>query len=172
MGWDDIQRGVTFCTRCGGRLAVRPPHPDERPRPVCDACGAVVYLDPKVAVGAIIAHESGIVLLKRAINPGYGKWVFPGGFADRGEPLEAAAIRETREEVGLTVETVGLVGAYSYHDHPVVVVVYRGHVLGGALKAGEEALDARVFQVSDLPWDDLAFPSTAHAIKDYLASVT
>ena len=170
MGWDDIQRGVTFCVRCGGRLEVRPPNPDERPRPVCGACGAVVYLDPKVAVGTIVPHEGGIVLLKRAINPGHGKWVFPGGFVDRGEPLEAAAVREFREEAGLTVETRSLVGVYSYRDHPVVIVVYQGRVVDGALRAGEEALEARVFPISDLPWGDLAFPSTIQAIKDYLAS--
>jgi ADP-ribose pyrophosphatase YjhB (NUDIX family) len=130
----------------------------------------VVYLDPKVAVGTIIWHEGGIVLLKRAINPGYGKWVFPGGFVDRGEPLQDAAVREAWEEVGLTVETTGLVGAYSYRDHPVVVLVYHARVVGGALKAGDEALEVGVFSVRDLPWDDLAFSSTAQALNDHLAS--
>ena len=171
MGWDEIQRGVTFCAHCGGRLEVRSLKPTERPRPVCTACGVVVYLDPKVAVGTIIPHEDGIVLLKRAINPGYGKWVFPGGFVDRGESLEEAAAREAWEEVGLRVETERLVGVYSYPDYPVVILVYQASVVGGILKAGEEALEATTFAVEALPWDDLAFESTRHALRAYASCV-
>ncbi|MEZ5285952.1 MAG: NUDIX domain-containing protein [Vicinamibacterales bacterium] len=52
-----------------------------------------------MAVGTIIAGPDGrIVLVRRAIEPGYGKWVFPGGYVDRGEEVTLAAIREAREE--------------------------------------------------------------------------
>lgn len=168
MGWNEIQRGVTFCAHCGGRLEVRVLKPSERPRPVCTVCGRIVYLDPKVAVGTIVSHDGGLVLLKRGIEPGYGKWVFPGGFVDRGETLEEAAARETLEEVGLNVATERLLGAYSYREYPVVVVVYAARVIGGGIAAGEEALEARVFPISDLPWDDLAFTSTRQALADYV----
>ncbi len=168
MGWDEIQRGVTFCAHCGGRLEVRSPRPADRPRPVCGACGVVVYLDPKVAVGTIIPHEGGLVLLKRAIEPGRGKWVFPGGFVDRGESLEEAAVREAREEVCLDVEPVSLLGVYSYRKYPVVIVVYEARVIGGALKAGEEVLEAQVFAADGVPWSDLAFESTKDALRAYL----
>lgn len=168
MGWDEIQRGVTFCASCGGRLAVQPPRPGDRPRPVCTVCGHVVYLDPKVAVGAIVAHDGGLVLLKRGIEPGYGKWVFPGGFVDRGETLEEAAARETLEEVGLEVVTDGLLGAYSYREFPVVVVVFAARVTGGRLAAGDETLEAKTFAVDRLPWDELAFPSTKQALAAYV----
>ena len=58
------------------------------------------HLDPKVAVGAIIRmSDCGIVLCRRAIDPGYGRWVFPGGYVDRGEALEAAALREVRNAI-------------------------------------------------------------------------
>jgi len=52
-----------------------------------------------VAVGTITSLDGKLVLLKRGIEPAYGKWVFPGGFVDRGERVEEAAIRETREEI-------------------------------------------------------------------------
>ena len=68
-----------FCPTCGGALASRLLKAGDPDRLVCEGCGFVFYLDPKVAVGTIIADSDGrIVLVKRAIEPGYGKWVFPG----------------------------------------------------------------------------------------------
>ena len=172
MGWDEIQREVRFCPWCGGRLTVQPPKSGEKPRPVCTGCGRVVYLDPKLAVGTIVSHEGGLVLLRRGIEPGYGKWVFPGGFVDRGETLEEAAARETLEEVGLEVSTGRLLGAYSYREYPVVVLVYDARVTGGSLVAGDEALEAKTFPASSLPWDELAFASTKQALADYVKNST
>ncbi len=100
----DDSHAYRFCPRCGGPLERRALKATEPERPVCTRCGFVFYLDPKVAVGTIIQSQSGrIVLVRRAIEPGYGKWVFPGGYVDRGEALTSAAMREAREECGLDV---------------------------------------------------------------------
>ena len=79
---------------------------------VCSACQFVFFLDPKVAACTIIPLDGKIVLLQRAIEPGYGKWVFPGGYVDRGETVADAAIREAREEVSLEVRLVSLLDVY------------------------------------------------------------
>ena len=69
---------------------------------MCTSCGFVFYMDPKVAVGTIIrTADEHLVLVRRAIEPGYGLWVFPGGYVDRGEEITAAALREAKEESGL-----------------------------------------------------------------------
>ena len=138
---------------------------------MCDACGFVFYLDPKVAVGAIFESAGGIVLLRRGIEPGYGRWVFPGGYVDRGETLEAAARREALEEVNAEIRITRLLNAYSYAGRPVVVVVYAAEAVGGALRAGEEAIEVRAFEPKAIPWDDLAFPSTRDALRDFLNQV-
>src|SRR5687767_15079954 len=126
-------------------------------------------MDPKVAVGTIIRAADGrLVLVKRAIEPGYGRWVFPGGYMDRGEEITAAAVREAREESGLDVRIDGLVNIYSYVGRPLIIVVYAATVLGGELCCDDECLEARLFAVEDIPWDELAFRSTHDALRDYL----
>ena len=111
----DETRTYRFCPRCGGELERRLLKSTEPERLVCLRCAFVFYLDPKIAVGTIIRTSDGrIVLVRRAIDPGYGKWVFPGGYVDRGEPLTTAAVREAREECGLDVRLDGLVNIYSY----------------------------------------------------------
>src|SRR4051812_19453705 len=113
-----------FCPRCGGSLEKRNLRPVDPERLVCTACEFVFYLDPKVAVGTIIrTADSQLVLVRRAIEPGYGLWVFPGGYVDRGEELGAAAIREAREESGLDVRLDRLRNNYSPPRPPAVIVV-------------------------------------------------
>jgi ADP-ribose pyrophosphatase YjhB (NUDIX family) len=137
-------------------------------RLVCGACRFVFYLDPKVAVGAICESAGGIVLLRRGIEPGRGKWVFPGGYVDRGEALEDAARREAREEIGADIRVARLVNVYSYAGRPVVVVVYAAELLGGPPRPGDETLEVRSFAPAEIPWDDLAFRSTRDGLRDYL----
>src|SRR5215207_2618639 len=104
-----------FCPTCAGPLESRSLKAGDPERLVCTRCGQVLYLDPKVAVGTIIKTDRDrLVLVRRAIEPGYGLWVFPGGYVDRGEGVESAAIREAREEAGLDVRLDGLLNIYSY----------------------------------------------------------
>ena len=161
-----------FCPRCGGTLERKVLKATEPERLVCGACGFVFYLDPKIAVGTIITSLSGrLVLCRRAIEPGYGKWVFPGGYVDRGEPLTIAAIREAREECGLDVRIDSLVNIYSYAGRIPVIVVYAATALGGELANDDESLETAEFDRESLPWEELAFRSTEEGLRDYLAGL-
>ena len=145
----------------------------EPTRLVCtdEVCRHVFYLDPKLAVGTIIRGESGgLLLLKRAIEPGYGKWVFPGGYVDRGEEVKRAAIREAREELGLDVRIERLINVYSYDGRVPVIIVFAATMTGGTLAIDDESLEVREFGADEIPWDDLAFKSTYEALRDYLAA--
>jgi ADP-ribose pyrophosphatase YjhB (NUDIX family) len=164
----DIYR---HCPVCGGALSSRLLKASEPERLVCQAghCGFVFYQDPKVAVGTIIADEAGrIVLVRRAIEPGYGKWVFPGGYVDRGELVTAAALREAREEAGLEIRIERLLNVYSYAEHAPVIIVYTATMIGGCLECDDEGLEARMFTAEQIPWDALAFRSTRDALREYL----
>ena len=153
---------------CGGGLEPRLLRAGEPERLVCTACGFVFYLDPKVAVGTIISDsERRVVLVKRAIEPGYGKWVFPGGYVDRGEEVTIAARREAREEAGLEVRIDRLINVYSYHGRTPVVIVYAATILGGSLACDDEGLEARFFREDEIPWDELAFTSTHQGLTEF-----
>ena len=151
-----------FCPRCGGSLRATQLKPGEPSRPVCDRCGHIVYLDPKVAVGTIIRNRRReIAMVRRAIEPGYGKWVFPGGYVDRGEALLAAASREALEESRLEIEIDGLVNVYSYPGRVPVIVIYAATHVGGELEADDESLEARWFGETALPWSGPGVPQHA-----------
>lgn len=144
-------------------------------RLVCtnDACGFVFYLDPKIAVGTVIRMpDQRIVLVRRAIEPGYGKWVFPGGYVDRGEEITLAAIREAREEAGIEIAIERLLNVYSYAGRTPIIVVYAASYVSGDLIVDDEGLEARAFDAAQIPWDELAFRSTHDALREYLASGT
>lgn len=168
----DESHAFRFCPRCGGALDRRLLKPSEPERLVCTLCGFVFYLDPKIAVGTIIRTAADtIVMVRRAIDPGYGRWVFPGGYVDRGEPLTVAAIREAREECGLDVRLEGLVNIYSYPGRAPVIVVYAATALGGTLCVDDEGLEIAEFTPTSIPWDELAFRSTSEGLRDYLAGL-
>lgn len=164
--------GFKFCPKCGSALEKRRLKEFEPERLLCPDCGYVMYLNPKVAAGAVVEHRGGVVLLRREIDPRAGFWVHPGGFVDRGETLEQAARRETFEEVGLDVEIGRLLGAFSFADSEVVVVTFAAHVISGEPVVGDESLEVRTFAPHEIPWDELAFPSTRLALDEYLRTAS
>ena len=169
---DDDESVFKFCPVCGARLEPRVLKATEPKRLVCtnSACEFVFYLDPKIAVGTIIrtGDHGKIVLVKRAIEPGFGKWVFPGGYVDRGEQITVAALREAREEAGLDIRLDHLINIYSYAGRAPVIVVYAATMISGTLAVDDESSEIREFSVDEIPWDDLAFPSTKDGLREYI----
>ena len=158
-----------FCPPCGGPLESRLLKDGDPPRLVCLTCGFIFYLDPKLAVGTVISDDRNrVVLVRRAIEPGYGKWVFPGGYVDRGEEVLSAAVREAREEVGLDVRIDRLINVYSYAGRTPVIVVYSATMIGGRLECDDEGIEAKFFEAAAIPWDELAFQSTKEALREFL----
>lgn len=157
-----------FCPRCAGPLEARVVKDGDPDRLVCARCGFVFYQGPKLVAGAIIEKDGGIVLIQRAIEPGYGKWTFPGGFVERGEVAEAAAAREALEETGVEIVVGDVVGLYSYAGQIPAIVVFSAEAVGGAMEPLDETLDVRIFPPDSLPWSEMAFPSTEDALTDYL----
>jgi len=106
---------------------------------------------PVVGIGVVIVKEGEIALIKRGNEPSKGKWTIPGGLVELGENLEAAVIRETKEEVCLDVDNVQLIdvvdnidldehGKVKYH---YVIIDYLVHVKSGNIQAASDAEELR-----------------------------
>jgi len=161
--------GYRFCPRCGSILEARCVKAGEQDRLCCAGCEFVFYLDPKLAAGVVVTVEDRVVLLRRAIEPALGAWVFPGGFVDRGEHPEEAAVREAWEEAGIRVALDGILGIYSHPPgSPVILIVYHGRILEGSPEALDESLEVGFFAAEAMPWDDLAFQTTRMALRDFV----
>jgi 8-oxo-dGTP diphosphatase len=138
----------------------------------CPCCGSELekYKNPFPTVDIIIETEKGIILIKRK-NPPHG-WALPGGFVDYGESLEAAAVREAKEETSLDIQLISQLGAYSDPSRDprfhTVSVVFRARAVSGSLVAADDAVDAGCFNQGSLP-QDLAFDH-GKILKDYFSS--
>ncbi len=156
--------GGSYCTNCGARLATMTL--EGRERDVCPACGAIAYRNPlPVAAAVMLNRERQALLVKRANEPQAGMWCLPGGFAELGETIDQAAIRELREETGLEARISRLLTARSqptafYGD--LLFICFEVEQTGGRECPGDDAESLGWFALSDHP--PLAFAAHTEAL--------
>jgi ADP-ribose pyrophosphatase YjhB (NUDIX family) len=144
------------------------PDGDNRARMVCQDCGFIHYENPRIVVGAVATLDDQILLCRRAIPPREGYWTVPGGFMENNETTEEAAIRETLEETGASIDVCDLLALYSLPHIGQVHMVYRAEMTAPKIEVGPECTEARLFAVEELPWDELAFPTNTWALSHFL----
>ena len=157
-----------FCEHCGHALIQRVVE-ENHTRPVCPACGLIVYRNPPIAAGVIAERADGkIALVLRGENPGKGLWGLPAGFMEIDETVEEAARRECLEETGLTVAMGDLLGVWSFHHQGKhtsgVLVVYAARVNGGKPRAGSDSADVKFCALDEIVEEQLAFSTHRDAI--------
>lgn len=156
---------MPFCMQCGAGMAEAVPPGDDRLRLICPACGYIAYINPKVVAGSLPVVDGKVLLLRRGIEPRRGMWTYPGGFLEMGETLEECAVREAHEELGITVGGLRLLGIFSRRQAGVVTVVYLSDLLDGEPRTSPEALASAYFGPDEIPWAELAFPTTVSALE-------
>ena len=158
-----------YCQVCGHFLVERHIAEEGRARLQCESCGFVHYINPRVVAAIIVSNAGDVLLQRRAVEPRAGFWTFPGGFLELGESVEDGARRETLEETGLDVRPERLVGVYSRPHVGIVLVAYAAaSVSRNAIVGDAESSEVRWFAASEIPWEELAFETTQHALRDWL----
>jgi 8-oxo-dGTP diphosphatase len=163
-----------FCPRCGGLLEQQHPHglSDEPAQPTCASCGFIFWQNSKPCAGVLVVDQGRLLLVRRGFEPFKGWWDVPGGFLTEGEHPEAGAVRELKEETGLSIRLTGLVGifmdVYETSGDATLNVFYAGEVAGGEAAAGSDATDMRWFAIDELP-EHIAFACNRQAINVWLA---
>jgi ADP-ribose pyrophosphatase YjhB (NUDIX family) len=156
---------MNFCSHCGAPVELKVPAGDHLPRHVCGRCGTIHYQNPKLVVGCVPQHEGRILLCKRAIEPRRGYWTVPAGFMENAETLQEAAQRESHEEALADVEIGSLVAiVHVLHAHQVHVF-FRAELPKPEFGVGPESLEVTLVREEDVPWPEIAFPSTEFALR-------
>jgi ADP-ribose pyrophosphatase YjhB (NUDIX family) len=159
---------MNFCSNCGaGTLGLRVPDGDTLQRRVCSTCGTIHYENPKIVAGCLPVWGEQVLLCKRAIEPRHGLWTLPAGFLENGETLQSGAQRETLEEADARVELGELYTVISLPQIHQVYMMFRSRLLDLRFGPGTESLEVRLFDESDVPWEQLAFRTIARTLRNF-----
>ena len=158
---------MNYCPECGARVELRIPEGEDRPRHVCPACATIHYQNPKLVVGSLPVSGERILLCRRAIDPRRNSWTLPAGWLENGETVTACALRETCEEAWATVTDLQ---AYTLVNLPHINQLYlilRARLVNQDFRPGPESLEVRLFSLTEIPWDNLAFSAIEQTLRLY-----
>ncbi|HCX66401.1 MAG: NUDIX hydrolase [Parvibaculum sp.] len=149
------------------RFSRRVPTGDNLPRDICDHCGFIHYVNPKIVVGSVVTHDEKFLLCKRSIEPRRGYWTLPAGFMEQGETTAEGARREAMEEANADIRLRDVLAIYSIPRIAQVQIMYRAELPTPDFSPGEESLEVGLFSWDDIPWEELAFPSVYWALTQF-----
>ncbi len=165
--WNSM-KNYRFCPICKGVLSKT--KKDLYLRISCKQCGWVYYFNPLPSVAAFVHDDKDrILLIKRGIAPGRGKWALPTGFVEQNESPEQAVIRELEEETNIKGKVLNLIGVYTEKTKvygSIILIGYKVRSIGDKPKPGSDAVDAKFFPTSKLP--PIVFTSHRSLIHDGL----
>ena len=161
---------MNFCAQCGAPVQLRVPEGDHLPRYTCDACGTIHYQNPRLVVGCVPEHDGRILLCRRAIEPRRGFWTVPAGFhGERRDPAAGGRARipgggaRARSKIGSLLAVVHVLHAQQVH------VFFRADPAAGRVRRRRGKPGSRAGRApADIPWADIAFPSTDFTLRRYL----
>jgi ADP-ribose pyrophosphatase YjhB (NUDIX family) len=160
-------------------FSLKVPPGEDRERRVCDRCGFIDYVNPRIVVGAVAAwcekgspfgpdavglEEVRLLLCRRAIMPRRGYWTLPAGFMEEGETVADATRREATEEAGVELELDQVLCLYDIPGRSQVQIIHRARLNSPRLDPGVETQQAVLFAWKDIPWKALAFYSVSWAL--------
>ncbi len=165
-----MSSAIKHCRNCGALVVYRVPDDgDTRERAVCPQCQTIHYENPLNVVGTVPHLGQRVLLCKRNIEPRRGKWTLPAGFMELHETTAQGAARETQEEAGAQFEMENLFTILNVARVGQVHLFYTARLLNDAFDPGHETMEARLFEESDIPWDEIAFRTVKETLEHYFA---
>ncbi len=151
-----------YCPECKTKMITKGKHPH------CPSCGITIYKNSIPCVGILPIKGGKVLLSKRAIEPHKGAWDIIGGILENGEhPLDGIK-REAKEETGLDVEPIEMLGIYidEYGDgRKTLNLHYIGKVKGGKIKPQEDVESLHWVSIEKIPTSK-GFKNTREALED------
>eukprot|EP01047_Picozoa_sp_COSAG01_P033785 COSAG01_NODE_2503_length_7555_cov_3.547881_4_plen_180_part_00 len=156
-----------YCFECGYHLSYVVPVDDVLPRYLCQRCGYVHYVNPKIITGVLPVWENKILLCKRGIEPRKHKWTLPAGFMELNETPEEGALREAQEEAFIDCDISHLHCVYSSKMYSQVYLIYLARLKQSTYKLTSESVEIALLSKVDVLKKDIAFKSVEFAIQSY-----
>ena len=167
-----FEKGYKYCPTCKGKLTRS--LIDDKWLLNCKKCGFIFWNNPKPVVSTLIEKDGKVLMLKRAKEPFKNYWVLPGGFVDYDEEPDEAAVRETKEEIGLNVYVESVASVYRIGDDPIGVhidIVYFGKAEGEPKLDMKDFTECRYFLPNKLP-EEIAYKHREVIIDWYRRVIT
>jgi len=150
---------------CLKHLVKRVPPGDTLPRDYCEACDTVFYKNPKIVAGVLPLYNNRVLLCKRAIEPKKNYWTLPSGYMECNETLKEAALREAKEEAGITPTIQSLHTIYDLPHIGQVYFLFLAQCDTDAHEPGAETIESKWVDIEDIPYSLLAFSPVYYALK-------
>lgn len=162
---------IKYCTQCGQPTHAQYPEHDHLIRQICTVCHYIHYENPKIVAGALVIEQDKILLCRRAIEPSYGYWTLPAGYLEIGESIQQGAMRECWEEAEAKINIEQLYCIYNILHVGHIYMLFKAKLSDGIFGIGTESLESRLFDIDEIPWQDLAFPSIERTLQHYINDV-
>ena len=159
---------MKYCSNCGDKVTFKDVEDDHLQRFVCEGCDTIHYQNPNVVVGSIPIWDGKILIAKRGISPRSGFWNLPAGFLENQETVEQGAERELFEETEAKVKNLQLFSVYSVPRINQIHIYYRAEMTSDHWALTLESTEIMLCDPADIPWDQIAFPSTKFALEKYI----
>jgi ADP-ribose pyrophosphatase YjhB (NUDIX family) len=160
-----------YCPCCAQKLIIKKIH--QKSRLFCPSCHFIFYQNSKPSTAAVITQNKKILLARRAIPPKKGWWDTPGGFLENGELPEDGIKREIKEELGVAIKPIKLLGIYidtyqasSHPPYKTLNFCYLSKIIKGKIKPADDVKEVKWFNKNNLP-KKIAFKNAKMAIRDW-----
>lgn len=162
---------LKFCPRCGSETFKKADYHSFK----CGVCGFHYFINAAAAVAALIVNDEGkLMLVKRGVEPDYGKLDLPGGFVDAGESMEQALKRELLEELGLEIASfkyiISAPNEYIFSDFTVFTLDFAFKVVPQSLNnlhPMDDILNYKFYAEEEINYDDIPASSIKYFVKQY-----